>query len=68
MVCDNSIVDRLLRSVQYEDVDLHAYDPVSAARKGLESYFGLSCDVAGFGTHTGSGAFSPSAATTSGVV
>ena len=36
---DNVFVERLWRSVKYEEVYLHAYDSVSAARKGLERYF-----------------------------
>ena len=36
---DNVFVERLWRSVKYEEVYLHAYDTVSAARAGLSSYF-----------------------------
>jgi putative transposase len=36
---DNVFVERLWRSVKYEEVYLRAYDSVSAARQGLERYF-----------------------------
>ena len=36
---DNVFVERLWRSVKYEDVYLKAYDSVSAARQSLASYF-----------------------------
>ena len=36
---DNVFVERLWRSVKYEEVYLKAYDSVSAARKGLAAYF-----------------------------
>ena len=35
------IVERLWRSVKYEDVYLHAYDSVSAARDGIGRYLDL---------------------------
>jgi len=35
---DNVFVERLWRSVKYEEVYLHAYDGVSAAQRGLERY------------------------------
>jgi putative transposase len=35
---DNVFVERLWRSVKYEEVYLHAYDSVSAARAGLTRY------------------------------
>jgi putative transposase len=35
---DNVFVERLWRSVKYEEVYLHAYDSVSAARSGLARY------------------------------
>jgi putative transposase len=35
---DNVVVERLWRSVKYEEVSLHAYESVSAARHGLERY------------------------------
>jgi len=35
---DNVFVERLWRSIKYEEVYLHAYDSVSEARKGLERY------------------------------
>ena len=35
---DNVFVERLWRSVTYEEVSLHAYDGVSAAQQGLERY------------------------------
>lgn len=35
---DNVFVERLWRSVKYEEVYLRAYDSVSAARAGLEAY------------------------------
>ena len=36
---DNVFVERLWRSVKYEEVYLHAYDTVSAAKAGLQRYF-----------------------------
>lgn len=36
---DNVFVERLWRSVKYEEVYLHAYETVSAARAGLDRYF-----------------------------
>lgn len=36
---DNVFVERLWKSVKYEQVYLHAYDSVSQARQGLQSYF-----------------------------
>lgn len=36
---DNVFVERLWRSVKYEEVYLKAYDSVSAARQGLATYF-----------------------------
>ena len=36
---DNVFVERLWRSVKYEEVYLHAYDTVADARNGLASYF-----------------------------
>ena len=36
---DNVFVERLWRSVKYEDVYLKAYDSVSAARLSLAAYF-----------------------------
>jgi putative transposase len=36
---DNVFVERLWRSVKYEEVYLHAYDCVSEAKKGLGQYF-----------------------------
>jgi len=36
---DNIFVERLWRTVKYEDVYLHDYETVSAARQGLEHYF-----------------------------
>jgi putative transposase len=36
---DNGFVERLWKSVKYEEVYLHAYDSVSQARQGLQSYF-----------------------------
>jgi putative transposase len=36
---DNAFVGRLWRSVKYEEVNLHAYDNVSAAKSGLQRYF-----------------------------
>jgi putative transposase len=35
---DNVFVERLWRSIKYEEVYLHAYDTVSAAQQGLERY------------------------------
>ena len=36
---DNVFVERLWRSVKYEEVYLHAYDTVSSAKAGLDRYF-----------------------------
>ena len=36
---DNVFVERLWRSVKYEEVYLHAYDTVSSAKAGLARYF-----------------------------
>ena len=36
---DNIFVERLWRSVKYEEVYLHAYESVAAARAGLTRYF-----------------------------
>jgi putative transposase len=36
---DNVFVERLWRSVKYEEVYLHAYDSVSAVKAGLSKYF-----------------------------
>jgi putative transposase len=36
---DNVFVERLWKSVKYEEVYLHAYDAVSQARQGLQRYF-----------------------------
>jgi putative transposase len=36
---DNVFVERLWRSVKYEEVYLHAYDSVSEAKSGLGKYF-----------------------------
>ncbi len=36
---DNVFVERLWKSVKYEEVYLHAYDTVSQARDGLQRYF-----------------------------
>ena len=38
---DNFFVERLWRSVKYEEVYLHAYDTVSDARAGIACYFNL---------------------------
>ncbi|MFQ5582796.1 MAG: IS3 family transposase [Mariprofundaceae bacterium] len=35
---DNVLVERLWRSIKYEEVYLHAYDTVTAARQGLDRY------------------------------
>jgi len=36
---DNVFVERLWRSVKYEEVYLHAYDSVAAAKAGIGRYF-----------------------------
>ena len=36
---DNVFVERLWRSVKYEEVYLHAYDSVPSTRAGLDRYF-----------------------------
>ncbi len=38
---DNVVVERLWKSVKYEEVYLHAYDSVNEATRGLERYFTL---------------------------
>lgn len=38
---DNVFIERLWRSVKYEEVYLHAYDTVSDSRTGLRRYFDL---------------------------
>ena len=38
---DNIFVERLWRSIKYEEVYLHAYDTVSAAKAGIERYLTL---------------------------
>jgi putative transposase len=38
---DNVFVERLWRSVKYEEVYLHAYETVSQAREGIARYFGF---------------------------
>ena len=38
---DNVFVERLWRSVKYEEVYLHAYDSVSTARDGIGRYLDL---------------------------
>ncbi len=35
---DNVFVERLCRSIKYEEVCLHAYDSVSAAKAGIARY------------------------------
>ncbi|MDR0274916.1 MAG: integrase core domain-containing protein, partial [Burkholderiaceae bacterium] len=39
---DNVFVERLWRSVKYEEVYLKAYDSVSAACRGIGNYIGFS--------------------------
>ena len=36
---DNVFVERLWKSVKYEEVYLHAYDSVAQVRQGLQRYF-----------------------------
>lgn len=38
---DNVFIERLWRTVKYEEVYLHAYDSVSHARESLERYFAI---------------------------
>jgi putative transposase len=38
---DNVFVERLWRSLKYEEVYLHAYDSVAQARAGIDRYFGF---------------------------
>ena len=38
---DNVFVERLWRSLKYEEVYLHAYDDVPQARRGIGDYFGF---------------------------
>ena len=37
--CDNVFVERLWKTVKYEEVYLHGYDTVSVARQALTRYF-----------------------------
>ena len=37
---DNVFIERLWRSVKYEDIYLKAYGRISALRKGLQKWFG----------------------------
>ena len=36
---DNVFIERLWRSVKYEEVYLHAYETIPMARAGVERYF-----------------------------
>jgi putative transposase len=36
---DNVFVERLWKSVKYEEVYLHGYDSVAAAKSGIQRYF-----------------------------
>jgi putative transposase len=36
---DNVFIERLWRSLKYEEVYLHAYEDLVAARKGIKAYF-----------------------------
>ena len=38
---DNVFIERLWRTVKYEEVYLHAYESVSHARESLERYFAI---------------------------
>jgi len=38
-VLKNIFIERLWRSVKYEDIDLKAYDSIPALRAGLTRYF-----------------------------
>ena len=38
---DNVFIERLWRSVKYEELCLHAYDTVSDSRTGIGRYFDL---------------------------
>lgn len=38
---DNIFVERLWRTLKYEEVYLHTYDTVSAARTGIDRYLTL---------------------------
>ena len=38
---DNVFIERLWRSVKYEDVYLHAYEMISDSRMGIGKYFDL---------------------------
>jgi putative transposase len=48
---DNVIVDRLWRSVEYEEVHLHAYKSVAEACKGFDRYFQFSNSVRRHSAH-----------------
>jgi putative transposase len=37
--CDKVFVEQLWKSVKYEEVYLHAYDSVAAAKAGVNRYF-----------------------------
>jgi putative transposase len=55
-LADNVFVERLWRSVKYEEVYLNAYDNVSAARASIGSYLGSFMQLPGLlynvGVHT----------------
>ena len=36
---DNVFIERLWKSVEYEEVYVQAYDSINAARQGIERYF-----------------------------
>ncbi len=38
---DNVFIERLWRSVKYEDIYLHGYETMAEVRKGLKKYFGF---------------------------
>jgi putative transposase len=44
---DNVFIERLWRSLKYEEVYLHAYESVASARAGIERYFGFYNDERG---------------------
>lgn len=50
---DNVFIERLWKSVKYEEVYLHAYDTVSVARAGLSRYFTFSTRAGPTGRLTG---------------
>ncbi len=47
-VFDNIFIERLWRTVKYEEVDIHSYDTVRETRESLTRYFKFYTTVSGF--------------------